>query len=274
MNNGFLIYAVGEKYLKQAILACLSIKQTKNSFPVSIITTENTYFTENFYRIFDKIIFVKDTDDKDRYQCINRSLMYRLSPYENSIVIDSDVLFLESLDNLWPQLITNYSFYYPSVVYTYRGEILTSDFYRKVFTSNKLKNIYTGIYFFKKNRESKNFYEILEMVVTEWKKFYKIFLDKNFPKHPSMDVATSITHHIVNFNQYHNDKNIFKFIHMKPKAQNWQLDCNSWIDVLNYYVTDKYELFVGNFMQKGIFHYVDDNFDIDKLINHYSKDII
>ena len=40
MDKGFLIFAQGEEYIKQAYLAALSITATKNSYRTSIVTSD------------------------------------------------------------------------------------------------------------------------------------------------------------------------------------------------------------------------------------------
>jgi hypothetical protein len=40
-TKGFLIYADGETYVKQAYLCALSLKVSKNNYPVSLVTCNN-----------------------------------------------------------------------------------------------------------------------------------------------------------------------------------------------------------------------------------------
>ena len=53
-NRGFLIYASGEEYVKQAYLCALSISASGNSYPVSIVTNDN--LPNKYKRVFDKVI--------------------------------------------------------------------------------------------------------------------------------------------------------------------------------------------------------------------------
>jgi hypothetical protein len=53
---------------------------------------------------------------------------------------------------------------------------------------------------------------------------------------------------------------------MKPRIQNYQSQLKLWTEQIDYNLTPQNELFVGNFKQKGIFHYVEDNFLTDKML--------
>ena len=45
MSKGFLIYAKGDEYIKQAYLCTLSIKTSKNSYPVTLVTDTGVLYT-------------------------------------------------------------------------------------------------------------------------------------------------------------------------------------------------------------------------------------
>ena len=53
---------------------------------------------------------------------------------------------------------------------------------------------------------------------------------------------------------------------MKPRIQNYQSQLKLWTEQLDYNLTAQNELFVANIKQKGIFHYVEDNFLTDKML--------
>lgn len=267
MNNGFLIYASGIDYIKQAYLCGLSIKKL-NNFPISLVTTDNNHITEKISNFFDKIIFVPP-DLNQRYHINNRSSLYFLSPYENTIVFDSDTIILENFDKKWQDLYDLNFIYYPTDAFTYRNEKITSNFYRKVFNNNNLPNVYTGCYFFKKCNESDKFYSLLKIVADNWPEFYKIYLGKDKLNPPSMDILTAITVKMFNVNS-NKQKHLFKFIHMKSKIQNWKISSNSWLDKIPYYINNN-ELFVGNYKQCGVFHYVINDFCNDYIIDMFEK---
>ena len=53
---------------------------------------------------------------------------------------------------------------------------------------------------------------------------------------------------------------------MKPNIQNWLAQKDSWLEVIDYNFNNSNELMVGNFLQKGIFYYVEKSFVTDKMM--------
>ena len=53
-SKGFLIYASGEEYVKQAYLCALSIIASGNRYPISIVT--DTELVEKYKKVIYKVI--------------------------------------------------------------------------------------------------------------------------------------------------------------------------------------------------------------------------
>jgi hypothetical protein len=53
---------------------------------------------------------------------------------------------------------------------------------------------------------------------------------------------------------------------MKPRIQNYKSELNLWTEQIDYNLNSQSELFVGNIKQKGLFHYVEDNFLTDNML--------
>jgi hypothetical protein len=47
---------------------------------------------------------------------------------------------------------------------------------------------------------------------------------------------------------------------MKPNIQNWKTTRSNWIDNVGYDLDNNGNLYVGNFLQNSVFHYVEDEF--------------
>ena len=70
---------------------------------------------------------------------INNLKLYHVSPYEETIVMDTDMIVLQDPSSWWTFL-SNYDLFFTSKVYTYRGEIVKDTYYRKTFIANELPN--------------------------------------------------------------------------------------------------------------------------------------
>ena len=63
-----------------------------------------------------------------------------------------------------------------------------------------------------------------------------------------------------------NIKTPLSFIHMKPHAQHWDNVPTKWTDYLDVHIDE--EIYLGNFTQKGVLHYVEDEFLTDELLEY------
>jgi len=269
--KGFVIFAEGEEYIRQAYLACLSIVASKNRYPVSLITSDTV--SEKYRDIFDNIIDIPWYKSSETDLCAeNRWKIYHASPYYETIVLDSDVLVLQDLEQFW-NFANNYDLYYPTNVFTYRKEKITSDYYRKAFTANNLPNLYNAVHYFKKTDWTKHFFEWVETVTHNWELFYGHFCPLKYPKSPSMDITTAIVSKILHCDtKITNQLQEFpQLVHMKAKCQNWKTTKSKWQDRIGAYLTEDLELKIGNHRQDTIFHYTEKDFVTDEMIGKYEK---
>ena len=268
-SKGFLIYAEGAGYVKQAYLAAMSIRATQNSFPVSIVTSDTV--PEEYKWAFDKIIDIPwYTSTDSRFKTEHRWKLYHATPYEETIVIDADVLVLQNLDYLWG-FFKNYDLYYPTRVFTYRKDLVTSDFYRKAFTANNLPNVYNTLHYFKKCEKSKEYYAWVELINNNWELFYGHFCKEHFPKQASMDVTCAIAAKIMDIDTEITNAalDIPVIVHMKPAIQGWEQKCSDWQTKVGVYLTDDLKLKIGNHLQDTLFHYTEDSFVTEAIIRKY-----
>lgn len=93
-TEGFVTVATGsEIYYQLAYNMCLSYKKRgKGKYPFALICDKETEYAD----IFDEVIIVQDV----RKSTIDKLLM-RYSPYEKSIFIETDILILDPIDDLW-----------------------------------------------------------------------------------------------------------------------------------------------------------------------------
>lgn len=270
-NKGFVIFADGDDYVRQAYLGAMSILASGNEHPVSIITS--TPVEERYRWVFDNIIDIPWYEKTDsRFKTEHRWKVYHATPYEETIVLDSDVLVLQNLDYMW-RFLSNYDLYYPTRVFTYRKELVTSDHYRKAFTANNLPNVYNTLHYFKKCDKSKEFYSWVELISNNWELFYGNFCKEFYPKQPSMDVTCAIASKIMDIDTEVTNarQDLPMLVHMKPKIQGWLNAVSEWQTRVGVYLTDDLKLKIGNHLQDTVFHYTENDFVTDAIIGKYEK---
>jgi hypothetical protein len=270
-NKGFLIYAEGHEYLEQAYLCALSLKASNNEFPVSVVTNETV--EQKHKDIFDKIVNIPwYTSSKTQLKTENRWKLYHASPYNETIVLDSDIIVLQNLDYFW-HFLKNYNLYYPTTVFTYRKEKVTADYYRKAFTANNLPNFYNCVHYFKKTDWTKNFFHWVETITNNWELFYGQFCSQYYPEEPSMDVTTAIASKILDCNYEISNKKHHtpQIVHMKTHIQNWRVPKNRWQSKVGVYLNEELQLKIGNHRQDTIVHYTENDFCTADKVAMYEK---
>ena len=275
MSKGILVVAQNTKksnYVKQACLLAMSLRVTNPNTKISIVT--NNRVPSNYEFLFDKVIKIpwQDSAKKSNWKVENRWKVYHVTPYDETIVLDTDMLILQDIESWW-NFLSKYDLYFTSNVETYRGETVIDDYYRKTFTANNLPNIYTGLYYFKKCEKTHQFFTWLEIVINNWQLFYGTHAKNYYNKWLSLDVSAAIVSKILDIDKEVTNKRakIPTFTHMKPKIQGWGEKVESWQDAVGVYFSEDCKLKIGNYMQSGVFHYTENSFVTNDIINMYRK---
>jgi len=271
MTQGYLMLAQNsiDDYVKQACLCAMSLHATNKSPKISLVT--NDPVPNEYLEYFDQIIEIPwgDAAAESSWKIENRWKLYHVSPYDETVVIDTDMLVLQDLSSWWTFL-SNYDIYFTSNVYTYRGQLVTDTFYRRGFIANDLPSLYTGFHYFKKSDRALEFYTWMELITNNWELFYGNFHKKHYPKHPSMDRTAAITAKILDCeNEITNSTVRYPtFTHMKPRCQGWKTSFERWQDAVAVYFSPT-KLMIGNYQQTGIFHYTENDFITDDMLTQY-----
>jgi hypothetical protein len=268
MKLGIVICAFGKDYITQAELFVLSLKSCNVTLPVTLITSCKENISLDYF--FDNIIEIPNNIEDTFYHVDIRSNIYFLSPYDFTFVFDTDILILENLYDNLVNLSNKVDMFYTSKVFTYRGdEIIKDCYYRSVFLDNNLPNIYNGFSAFKKTNSNDIFFSLLKKINKNWQVVYKMFCPLNTPKNASMDVSTAIVCKILDINPIY--KFNAKFVHMKAKNQNWKTNPYYWQDKVQTFLTPNLDFYVETFKQKGIFHYTENAFCNENMVNTYKS---
>ena len=174
MSKGILVLAQNNEhinYVDQACLLAMSIAVNDTSL-ISIVT--NDIVPEQYQSLFDKIIPIPFDDSAidSEWKIENRWKLYHSSPYNETIIMDTDMLVLQNIDTWW-NILSNYEVFFTNSVLTYRNTTANTEYYRKTFIENNLPNLFSGFHYFKKCDFAKEFYTWLELVINNWETFYE-----------------------------------------------------------------------------------------------------
>lgn len=270
MNFGYLIIIASSEehdYARMAYALALSIKNTqKPGYDKVAIVTDNKAEIENLKSswVFDHII----EWDKETFWD-GRSWMDQLTPFENTVCLDADMLFMRDYSHWVDYFVENSELYIANNAVNYRGELITSDEYRKTFTKNELPDLYSFYTFFKKDSKlATEFFTLGRHILKNPKEFSNLFLTEYKPRVVGTDEAFALSAKILDISdQIAYELSFPKVVHMKPQVQNWPWPANSWSDHVGFYLNRKGNLKIGNYQQHDIVHYVEKNKISDELIN-------
>ncbi len=270
MSNGHVFVAQNSKdnYVRQAYALALSIKKRNRIYKETCLVTNDTV-PDEYKHAFDHIVPIPWGDDAEgaAWKIENRWKVIHASPFVENIVYDTDMLLLNSNDHWWKYL-EQKDLFFTSNVTDYRGNVVNNDHYRKTFTDNNLVNVYSGAFYFKKTDRTYEFFKWLEIIVDQWRSFYPTHLKKSPQTFCSVDVSAALALKFMDCeHEFVTNSLIPSFTHMKPAIQGWNEVPVKWTSFVNYFFDEKGNLKVGNFQQHGLFHYVEDEFLTDDIIN-------
>lgn len=259
LNFTFLAQNNEDNYIKQAELLALSIRNSNPDSKICLITNDDVERKE----LFDDIVPIpwEDKAEEHKWKVQNRWKIYHACPYDETFVLDTDMLVLHDLTNWW-KLMKNYEVFYTTKVTDYKYDKLNTSYYRKTFEQNQLPDIYVALHYFKKSDFAKQFYTCLEEVMKNWEYYYEKYASKKMQKFLSVDVCTAITIRVLGVeDKVTNSVTPFPtFVHMKPYAQPWKTQTKKWQDRISCFVNDNKEMRVGGYLQNTVFHYTEKDF--------------
>lgn len=270
MNFGYLLIVSEHEsvdYLKLAYGLALSIKNTqKEGYDKVALVIDNKDKVSELTSpwVFDHIIEWNQETFWD-----GRSWMDQLTPFENTVCLDVDMIFTRDYSHWVDYFVENSELYIANNAYTYRDEIVTGDYYRKTFIANNLPNLYSMYTFFKKDSNlAKEFFDLGRHIIKNPVEFSNVFLTAHKPKVVGTDEAFALSAKILDITETISYNLDFpKVVHMKPMIQNWPWPADLWSDHIGFYIDKKGNVKIGNYQQTSIVHYVEKDKMTEEVIN-------
>ena len=214
MKRGILIFAHNSRDVDYALMSLVSAKFAKANLqvPVSLVVDKFTVEwmqTSNIYNlsqeIFDKIIEIEKpvtqntrvlndgyTSKTVPFVNSNRSSVWDLTPYDRTLLIDSDFLVMSNrLNEYWD---VDSSVMLSPAMQDVRGD-------RKGILDSWVSETGIPLYWattvmFTKNNESKIFFDLVDVIRTNYNYFADLF--RFNPKQYRNDISFSIAKHMLN----------------------------------------------------------------------------
>ena len=244
MSRGYLIYAIDEPYISKATALKKSIEHHTEDY-VTIISNNFPY--EDITKKFDK-------QNNNTYisNLLNIWQLYWASNYDETIVLDADMLFLNDYSYWWDYL-SKFDLLFPNTIINYKQETIKHEQYDKILTEHGIRPAYEKMFYFKKGQFAQEFFTMLEQIL----KNYRSISTEIFPNSRPTSLRTS---HVFPAcikmlgieDSVYDKNNVFKYIDMKlsclnAKTLKWDEDLGHWGDITN--------LYIENFNQYYPIHY-------------------
>ncbi len=268
MTRGHLIFAQNSdvNYVRQAYALALTIKRHNKINQTCLMT--NDPVPDEYKKVFDHIVEIPWGDNaiSHIWKVQNRWKIIHTSPFDETLVYDSDMLLFSSNDYWW-DLMKDKDLVLTKTVYSYKGTPVKNSKLRKSFIENKLPDLYFGIHYFKKTRRAYEFYKWLDVLSKHHEEFYAEFTPKATQPFFSLDVSCAIVTKLLDAEkEFTLDAPVPSFVHMKKEVQGWRDYTYSWKNSVVENFSSNGELKISNFQQFGVFHYTENRFLTDKII--------
>ncbi len=268
-------------YLRLAYALALSIKNTQSGVNKLSIVTDIDDIPEHYLEVFDQIIKIKNDRAKDAdWKLHNIVDLYDYTPYDETVMLDSDMLFLTDVSHWWDYL-SHRTIWFTTHVRNFKNQVASTDtIYREEFIKNNIPSVYNAFFYFKKCDESKEMFDMMKEICEEWDTYATKYLFKKKPKVFSTDVAFGLSLKLTGLGS----SAIFPqvsfpyFTHMKLQNQGWRLpsrhlegDWRKCVDVSFDEYNDSLGVKIGTVRQHGLLHYHEKDFLTNEMIRILEK---
>lgn len=221
-QQGFVTFAQNTKdidYLELAYVQALNIKATQqdNRYAVIVDAATKELINEKHYRVFDYIIDLPHdyNDPANTRKFANEWQVFRLTPFKETIKLESDLLFTRSIDHWWTAFRLK-NICLSTGCKNYLGLNSTIRRYRELFDANSLPDVYNGLMYFRFSKEAAGFFESARYIQDNWGNV-KRGLKNCIEQEPSTDVLYALAAVMVGQESCTMPSMDFlNFVHLKP----------------------------------------------------------
>ena len=270
-QQGFLTFAQNTDvdYLQLAYVQAMSIKLTQKENQYAVVVDEETLeqVTDKHRAVFDHIITLPvDYAKLDRWKLGNEWQAFDLTPFKETIKVESDVLFTRSIDHWWT------AFRLQDVVLSlgcrdYQGNISDQRRYRQVFDDNDLPDTYNGLMYFRYSQTAHDFFRVARQIWSDWDLITPQL--KNYrDEQPTTDVVYALTAKVQGVESCTLPGcDFINFTHMKNSINDWP-EITPWKELVVSEV-DVPMIRINNQNQYHPVHYQDKSWITDDVVARF-----
>jgi len=174
-ERGYLIPAIGEEYVKCAERLRDSILDWHPDAHITIMTE-------------DQLPYGNLVGYANDWQVLHTS------PYRQTIKLEADMLCASSIDHWWT-LFENRDVVISQGARNFYDQTATSRYYRKVFDSNNLPDVYNAITYWRVSKTAQEFFQLVRLIFEHWNDYRTLL--KFADEFPSTDLVYAMAANII-----------------------------------------------------------------------------
>ena len=247
--KGWLIWGYdveGDRYLRAATILAASIKATqKHNAAVAVVVNQAAKISASQRKLFDYIVPIH-TD----YPTEIMSLGYELSPFHETISIESDCILCSDVSHWW-NVLGQHDMLFPGRVLDSRGKTIDKSYYRSGFVKHGLADIWSGMFYWQKSKTASDVFKSAKSFCEHWR-------EEGMPFEWTENAANDEFFAAVLAKLDHQDcidqSGFFTFTHNRPRDQVQYLS-KVELGANDFNVTSDGAVWLGPWRQRGVLHY-------------------
>ena len=272
VGQGFLTIAQNSDrdYLRLAYVQAMSVKLTMPESKYAVVVDQATaeQIQDHHRRVFDHVIILpEDHAATESWKLSNEWQVFELSPFKETIKLESDLLFTRSIKHWWTALRLR------DVVLStgcrdFLGQASSSREYRRVFDDNGLPDVYNGLMYFRYSQLAAEFFYTAKLIFSQWDRVVDTLKNCRDPQ-PTTDLVYAITSEIVGRELTTLPSlDFINFTHMKPDINSWPHKPWPKMVVTEF---DLPMIRINNQNQYHPLHYFDKDWISDRVVELYEQ---
>jgi len=274
-QQGFVSFAINTSavdYGRLAYLQCLNVKATQRANSYAVIADEATYnsFNNRQLNAFDYVIRLPEGFEQAPFAA--EPLVFSLTPFKETIKLESDLLFTRSIDHWWT------AFRLRDVCLSTGAKNILGTYsavrkYRQLFDTNSLPDVYNGLMYFRYTQTAKQFFDLADYVFKEWDLIKMHLEGVDLELNPTTDVVYALTALILGDEAVTiPSMDFINFVHMKSGFNGWS-DARSWLETVMH-EREGDVIRINNVNQYDPVHYHDKTYATQELIEYYEQRVL
>jgi len=171
-ERGYLIPAINNKstdYVRCAQQLAHSIRQFEPEAKIAVVTVSDCSDP-----VFDYVIPLPhgDSSTGDNKQC-NDWQMFQASPFRQTIKLEADMIIASPIQHWW-EMMQHCDVCVSTGCRDYYDQPARSRFYRKLFDTNNLPDVYNAVTYWRVSATAKEFFKLVRAIFENWSEYRKL----------------------------------------------------------------------------------------------------